>query len=308
MAGTSQRGAIPANYRFFRYFAPNAVTCASLIFGMVSMVAAHRGHFDLAAWMIIYAVMTDRLDGMVARAVRGTSDLGVQLDSFADFLNFGVAPAFMLYTFFESHPQLDFDDGWRRWFLIVACIAWVLAAVFRLARFNVASDGDVPSQIFFGIPTTLAGGLIAIWFLALLKYSPPGIGMPGGFGGGRLYGDSLTTPLGVWAWFPVALLVGAFLMVSSVRMLKVGTTNRRTTTALILLIVITGYILGFAQLYPEYLVWPPTVWILMFLVWGAFSQKAQSFKPPPLFPKAEADDGLVRMRPQEDLAPEDDAV
>ena len=298
----------PTNYRFFRYLAPNAVTCASLVFGMVSMVAAHRGHWDLAAWMIIYAVMTDRLDGMVARAVRGTSDLGVQLDSFADFLNFGVAPAFLLFTFFDAHPQLDFDDGWRRAFLVVACITWVLGAVFRLARFNVASDGSVPSQIFFGIPTTLAGGLIAIWFLALLKYSPPGIGMPDGFGGAKLLGDSFTTPTGVWAWFPVGLLVGAFLMASSLRMLKVGKTARKSTTAMVLLIVVSGYILGFAQLYPEWLIWPPTAWILVFLVWGALSQKAQGFKPPPLFPKAEADDGLVRMRPQEDLAPEDDAV
>jgi len=50
------------------------------------------------------------------------------------------------------------------------------------------------------------------------------------------------------------------------------------------------------------------VWILVFLVWGAISEKARGYKPPPLFPRAEADDGLVRMRPQEDLAPEDDAV
>jgi CDP-diacylglycerol--serine O-phosphatidyltransferase len=297
----------PHNYRFFRYLAPNAVTCASLVFGMVSMVSAHRGHWDLAGWMIIYAVLTDRLDGMVARAVRGTSDFGVQLDSFADFMNFGVAPAFLFFTFFDAHPQLGFTDGAARALLIVASIAWVLGAVYRLARFNVAADDGIPTKIFFGIPTTLAGGLLVIWFLALLKYAGEGIGVPWEFGGARLLGD-VTTPNGVWKWFPVAMLLGAFLMASSLRMLKVGTHGSKARTGFVLLMVASGYILGFAQLFPEWLVVPPSAWIIVFLIWGQTSAKARAFRPPPLFPRAEVDDGVVRMRPQEDLAPEDDAV
>jgi CDP-diacylglycerol---serine O-phosphatidyltransferase len=303
----SRRTAPPANYRFLRYLAPNAVTAASLVFGMVSMVAAHQGRFDLAGWMIIYAVLTDRLDGMVARMVRGTSDFGVQLDSFADFLNFGIAPAFLLFSFFDAHPQLGFGDGAARVLLAAACIAWVMGAVFRLARFNVASEDGVPTKIFFGVPTTLAGGLLIIWFLALLKYGGE-LGVPGGFGGARLLGDEVTTPLDVWKWFPVAMLLGAFLMASNLRMLKVGTTARRATTVFVLVIVASGYVLGFARLYPEYLVVPPSAWIVVFLIWGQTSAKARGFAPPPLFPRAEADDGMVRMRPQEDLAPEDDAV
>jgi len=297
----------PHNYRFFRYLAPNAVTCASLVFGMVSMVSAHRGHWDVAGWMIIYAVLTDRLDGMVARLVRGTSDFGVQLDSFADFLNFGVAPAFLFFTFFDAHPELGYAHGAARALLIVASLAWLFGAVFRLARFNVAADDGIPTKIFFGVPTTLAGGLLAIWFLALLKYAGEGVGVPGGFGGARLLGEA-TTPVGVWKWFPIAMLLGAFLMASSLRMLKVGKTSSRATTTFILVMVVSGYVLGFAQLYPEWLVVPPTAWILVFLVWGQTSAKARAFQPPPLFPRAEAEDGIVRMRPQEDLAPEDDAV
>ena len=73
-----------------RYLAPNLITAASLVFGLVSLSAAHRGDWRLAGWMIIYAVMCDRLDGLVARRLKATSEFGVQLDSFADFLNFGL--------------------------------------------------------------------------------------------------------------------------------------------------------------------------------------------------------------------------
>lgn len=293
----------PETYRFLRYLAPNAITAASLVFGMVSIVAASRGLWDLAGWMIIYAVLTDRLDGMVARLVRGTSELGVQLDSFADSLNFGIAPAFLFFTFFDRHPHLGFHDGAQRWLLIIACVAWVMGAVFRLARFNVLADDGVPTKIFFGVPTTLAGGLLVIWFLALLKYSGPELADVPEFGGGKLLGDGVTTPLGVWRVFPIAMLVGAFLMVSSLRMLKVGKTARRASTAFVAVNLVIGYVLGFARLYPEWLVWPPTAWIIVFLVWGQTSAYARGFHAPPLFPR---EDGRLRMRPQEDLSLDDE--
>ncbi|MBK7195620.1 MAG: CDP-alcohol phosphatidyltransferase family protein [Myxococcales bacterium] len=162
-----------------RYLAPNLITAASLVFGLVSLSAAHRGDWRLAGWMIIYAVMCDRLDGLVARRLKATSEFGVQLDSFADFLNFGLAPAFLIYSFLRlPNPAtaalaLPFDHGVGRAYLAGACAVWVLAAVFRLARFNVMAEDDVPTRIYFGVPTTLAGGLLVIWFLALLKYSPP---------------------------------------------------------------------------------------------------------------------------------------
>jgi CDP-diacylglycerol--serine O-phosphatidyltransferase len=276
----------PSDHRFLRYLAPNAVTSASLVFGMVSMVAASKGLWSLAAWMIVYAVLTDRLDGMVARLVRGTSEFGVQLDSFADFLNFGLAPAFLMYSFFDRHPQLGADAGWWRAVMIVACIAWVLAAVFRLARFNVMSDDRIPADIFFGIPTTLAGGLLTTWFLLFLKYSGPEL-VAEPFGGARVLG-SVTVGTGVWAWFPAAMLLGAFLMTSSLRMLKVGTTTRRSTTVVVVLIVASGYVLGFLQLFPEWLVLPPSAWLVVFLVWGQTSPWARQFTPPPVFPRPAA--------------------
>jgi CDP-diacylglycerol--serine O-phosphatidyltransferase len=291
-------------HRVLRYLAPNAITSASLVFGMVSLVAAHQGRYDIAGWMIVYATLTDRLDGVVARLVRGTSELGVQLDSFADMLNFGVAPAFLVFTFLDGHPQLGFGDGADRVLLIAACIAWVLAAVFRLARFNVVSEEGVPTKIFFGVPTTLAGGLLITWFLALLKYAGPEVAMDREIGGAKIL--DVTTSPGVWRWFPVAMLVGAFLMASSLRMLKIGRHGGLAKTIFVTVNVVIGYVLGFLQLYPEWLVVPPTAWIVVFLIWGQTSPKARAFHPPPLFPPQH--DEQLKMRPQEDLAPEDEAV
>jgi len=256
-----------------------------MIFGLVSLWASHTDRHPLAAWMIIYAVLTDRLDGLVARAVKGTSELGMQLDSFADFLNFGVAPAFLLYSFLRSSPllaglDLPYDHGLGHLYLSAACIVWVLCAVFRLARFNVAADEDVPTRIYFGVPTTLAGGLLVTWFLALLKYAAPGPT----FGGPKLLGDSVVTPRGVWLALPALMIVGAWLMVSSVRMLKIGTAESKGITVFLLVNVVIGYIGGFAQMFPEYLVWMPSVWMVVFLVWGRFSEETRDLKPPRIFP------------------------
>ena len=148
--------------RFFRYLAPNLITLSSMIFGLVSLWAAHMGNASLSAWMIIYAVLTDRLDGLVARAMKATSELGMQLDSFADFLNFGVAPAYLVLNYVGGRIEY-YQHGAGHYLLFAACGAYMLCAVFRLARYNVLTDDQIPTKIFFGFPTTLTGGLIAIW-------------------------------------------------------------------------------------------------------------------------------------------------
>src|SRR3954470_1961556 len=176
-----------ASARFLRYLAPNLITLSSMIFGLVSLWSAAHGDPALSAWMIIYAVLTDRLDGLVARAVKATSELGMQLDSFADFLNFGVAPAFLVLTYLTSRPDLPYRDGTAHTLLFIVCGGYMLCAVFRLARYNVLTDDQVATKMFFGFPTTLTGGLVAIWMLLLLKYDPQ-IDLYGGpFGGAKLF-------------------------------------------------------------------------------------------------------------------------
>src|SRR5262249_11553453 len=162
-----------ASSRFFRYLAPNLITLSSMIFGLVSLWSTHNENYPLAAWMIVYAVLTDRLDGLVARAVKGTSELGMQLDSFADSLNFGIAPAFLILTYLTNRSDRPYQyRGGAHTLLFIACSGYMLCAVFRLARYNVLSDDQIPTRIFFGFPTTLAGGVLAGWFLVFLKYDP----------------------------------------------------------------------------------------------------------------------------------------
>jgi hypothetical protein len=81
---------------------------------------------------------------------------------------------------------------------------------------------------------------------------------------------------------------------------KVGMTKNKLISVILLLLLATGYICGFAMHYPELCFWMPTIWSLMFLIWGQASAKARAMYPPPLFPKK--DPGKVLERPQEDLA------
>jgi len=268
--------------RVLRYLAPNLVTGANLVFGMLSIAASVDGRPVDAAWWIIYAVLTDRVDGLIARRLKATSDLGVQLDSFADALNFGIAPAVLVYTSLGTAPGLPFGDGLGRAALLGGCAVWVLAATFRLARYNVAV-GDAPGDVFFGVPTTLCGGLAAMAYLALVKYTPEGAPLHAGdLGGPRLFGD-LHTPELAWRLFPAGLWVGAFLMASTLRMRKLGKLPSRWLFVFVMVNVAAGYVFGFARLFPEYLILPPALWLVVYLGWG-FTADARRIQPPPLFP------------------------
>lgn len=285
-----------ASTRFFRYLAPNLITLSSMIFGLVSLWSSHNGKYSLAAWMIVYAVLTDRLDGLVARAVKGTSELGMQLDSFADSLNFGVAPAFLILTYLSGRPDLPYyDRGGAHTLLFVICGGYMLCAVFRLARYNVISDDQVPTKIFFGFPTTLAGGMLASWMLVFLKYDP---GSPS-FGGAKVFGDAFVTPPSVWKYFPIAVAVFGYLMASRLPMPKVGMTKNKPISIILMVLMTIGYVCGFLMRYPEVLFWMPTTWVVIFLVWGQASASARAMYPPPLFPRQEPARPLTR--PQEDL-------
>lgn len=289
---------MPVN-QMLRYLAPNLITMSAVVFGLLSISSAMDGRYVDAGWWIIYAVCTDRLDGLVARALKGTSDLGVQLDSLADFLNFGLAPAVLMFAALGGHPDLPFAVGSGRAYLMIGCAVWVLGATFRLARFNLTADTDAqPGQkkIFFGIPTTLAAGWVVIWLLALLKYVPPSspFGTAGTSGGMLVPG--FETPSGVWWWLPLVMAGGGLAMASNLRMPKLGKSKSRAFTVFVLINLAIGVPLSFARLYPELLALMPTMWLVVFLVWGALSKEARAIKPPPIFrtipPPAPPDDLL----------------
>lgn len=290
--------------RAFRYLAPNLITTVGVFFGLAALKASFEGRFVDAAWLVIYAVLTDRLDGFVARLVRGTSELGVQLDSFADFLNFGLVPAVLVYRSLSAQAGLPFQEGSGQLMLMAACSVWVLGATFRLARYNITTE-PAPAKIFFGVPTTLAAGLVIVWYLTMLKYTPEGGVMAvEPFGGFKLFGDGLRIPEAMWRYFPVLMALGGIVMASSLRMPKLGLMRSRAATAFVMTNVALGYVCGFARILPEYIMWPPTAWLVTFLIWGQLSREARRMRPPPLFPQVDPPPGAEPVRPEDDLLPE----
>jgi CDP-diacylglycerol---serine O-phosphatidyltransferase len=135
---------------------PNAITLGALGFGMTSFLFAADGNFASAIASILLAAILDSMDGRVARMTGYESKMGAELDSLADMVCFGAAPAFLMYKW----GLQDFGSlGW------IACLTLAAAAALRLARFNVtAGDPDRPSwagHYFVGVPAP-AGAFLAL--------------------------------------------------------------------------------------------------------------------------------------------------
>ncbi|GJE59618.1 CDP-alcohol phosphatidyltransferase family protein [Methylobacterium trifolii] len=137
----------------FRMIAPNMITLMALCLGLTAIRLAFEGKFEPAVIAITVAAVLDGIDGRVARLLKGTSRFGAELDSLADFVNFGCAPALILYGFALFHLK---SVGW-----IVALI-FAIAMALRLARFNAMLDDpnrpEWKKDFFVGMPAP-AGAL-----------------------------------------------------------------------------------------------------------------------------------------------------
>jgi CDP-diacylglycerol---serine O-phosphatidyltransferase len=139
-----------------RIILPNLVTLLALSMGLTGIRFAIEGQFQIAVLVVIIAAVLDGLDGRLARALRGTSRFGAELDSLADFVDFGVAPGLILYLW--NLHQLK-SLGW------FAALVFAIACALRLARFNVSlDDPDRPSwegHFFTGMPAP-AGAIVGL--------------------------------------------------------------------------------------------------------------------------------------------------
>lgn len=134
----------------------NVITLSNMSLGILAMIMATDDHLFLAVALILLAGLLDRFDGMVARKLNITSELGVQLDSLSDLISFGIAPAFVVFMFkFSVHPKFMIIGG-------IVTVLYVLCGGFRLARFNVTGTVD---DCYMGVPITLAGMLLALSLL-----------------------------------------------------------------------------------------------------------------------------------------------
>lgn len=152
---TRRRSFNKDRFRRSIYLLPNLFTALNLFCGFYAMVAAVDGKFVAAAYAIIVAGIFDNLDGKIARATHSTSKFGVEFDSLADLVSFGVAPGLLMYLW-ALQPLGRI--GWLAGFLFVVCGA------LRLARFN-TQVGTVSSSHFVGLPIPAGAGMNAVTVL-----------------------------------------------------------------------------------------------------------------------------------------------
>ncbi|PAF51063.1 CDP-diacylglycerol--serine O-phosphatidyltransferase [Helicobacter sp. 13S00401-1] len=136
------------------YVLPNLFTAASIFFAVFAIILAHNQNFVHACWFILLSMVLDGLDGRVARLTNTASKFGVEFDSLADVVAFGVAPAMVLYFYV--------GDFYGRYGIAISALFTVLGAV-RLARFNI-STGSEPNS-FVGLPIPGAAATLVLWIL-----------------------------------------------------------------------------------------------------------------------------------------------
>jgi CDP-diacylglycerol--serine O-phosphatidyltransferase len=134
------------------YLLPSLLTMGNMFCGYACVVYAMRGEFETAAPFIGFAFVIDGLDGRIARMTGTTSAFGVEFDSLADIISFGIAPAILSFAWgLQSLGRL----GWAAGFMFVAC------AAMRLARFNIQSASGGDKRYFVGMPSPAAAAVPA---------------------------------------------------------------------------------------------------------------------------------------------------
>ena len=182
-----RRGEIPTHFKRGVYILPSMFTVANLFCGYASVVYSTRGDFETAAILIGVSMLVDTLDGFFARLTKSQSAFGAELDSLADVVSFGLAPAILAFTW-GLWPLGRI--GWAVGFIYLA------AAAMRLARFNIQTAVLSDKRYFVGTPSPAAAAVIA----STVNLYPWGLQDP------RV--SALALPM---------VLVPGFLMVSTIR-------------------------------------------------------------------------------------------
>lgn len=168
-----------------RRMLPNICTAANLFFGMCSILATYEGNFFYGSIFILFALIADGLDGRIARALGVSSEFGKEMDSLCDLGSFGIAPAFLAYSFCLH----NFGTVGK-----IAAIIFALCGMWRLARFNV--NTNVVHGFFMGLAIPAGGCIVASTTLLFneLSVRPENFGMV----------------------YPITTVIVAYLMVSHV--------------------------------------------------------------------------------------------
>jgi CDP-diacylglycerol---serine O-phosphatidyltransferase len=153
-----------------RMMLPNLVTVLSICVGLSGIRFAFEGRFLTAVTMVLFAAFLDGIDGRLARLMKATSKFGAQMDSLADIVNFGVAPALVLYAFLLDRAG---SPGW------IAALLFAIACGLRLARFNVLDEDYLErpawqEEYFVGVPAPAGAVLVMLpLYLAFIGVYEP---------------------------------------------------------------------------------------------------------------------------------------
>ncbi|HXX17490.1 MAG TPA: CDP-diacylglycerol--serine O-phosphatidyltransferase [Candidatus Eremiobacteraceae bacterium] len=210
------------------FLLPSLFTVANLLCGYYAAVASLIGRpedFDHAAKAIGIAILFDSLDGRIARLTGTNTEFGVQFDSLADVVSFGIAPAILAYAWgfrsgfatIEGHHDLG-NFAW------LCCLSFLICSAWRLARFNVKGMEPGGNKNFVGMPTPAAAGVVAAIVHAC-----------------HWWGPITSKPLSI-LWFLLLLALGS-LMISTVRYYSfkdVPWTKRQPSVAIVLLCLLVG--------------------------------------------------------------------
>jgi CDP-diacylglycerol--serine O-phosphatidyltransferase len=207
-----------SNAHRLRVTAPSMLTTGNMACGFSAILLAFADHFTWAAALLAASIVLDIADGAVARLVGATSPFGVQLDSLADLVSFGLAPAVLVHTWaLPENPVL----AW------LSAFFWLACAAFRLARFNVTVDPMADKKYFVGLPSPGAT-LVVIATIVALRTSQ--------------HGPTVLVPVAV-------SVVPALLMVTSIRfrsfrgLLSPRTPQARAATAAFAVLLVAGLVL-----------------------------------------------------------------
>ena len=225
-----------------RMLVPNFITLLAICAGLTAIRLSTEGRMELAVAAIVFAAILDGIDGRVARMIKGQSKFGAELDSLADFVNFGVAPGLILY-FWQLH-ELN-NGGW------IAAMVFAISGGLRLARFNASIDDPnkppFAANYFTGVPAP-AG---AITVLLPIYFAFLGIPMP---------------PAMLTAFYTLLI---AFLMVSRLPVFSGKTVRMRVPPEMVLPVFVSVvFFIALLIGYPWHILSALTVLYLISLPWG----------------------------------------
>lgn len=216
----------------WRYLVPNALTCLGLLIGLAAAYKAIQGSYEESGWLIVLCVLIDKVDGSAARLLGAESEIGLQLDSFADFMNFGIAPATLVFMAMTGTEGIGlWQGGVSVWLLRILLGGYIICAVIRLARFNVVEEVAGAARIFYGMPSTLAGFTIAVVFILGWRYGTV---------------EQLS-------WLPAFVGALGLLMVSNLPLPKLTRRRWRLLNAFQFLNLALVFVCGLLREWPEYL-------------------------------------------------------